>query len=101
MTNHVLALGCQPHWWSILTAPFMRNAVLGGTIAALAAGLIAYFIMLRHYAFATRALTHIGIPGATGAVLLSQPVTFGCWASSVSAAPWSSAISGSARPSGK
>lgn len=77
MAHHVIALGYQPDWWSILTAPFMRNAVLGGTIVALAAGLIGYFIVLRHNAFAAHALAHIGLPGATGAVLVGLPVTFG------------------------
>ncbi|WP_245905831.1 metal ABC transporter permease [Mycolicibacterium palauense] len=55
----------------------MRNAVVGGTIVALAAGLIGYFIVVRHTAFAAHALAHIGLPGATGAVLLGLPVTFG------------------------
>ncbi len=77
MTQHLVALGYQENWWSILTAPFMRNALLGGTIVALAAGLIGYFIVVRHTAFAAHALAHIGLPGATGAVLLGLPVTFG------------------------
>lgn len=77
MTEHILALGYQPNWWSILTSPFMRNAVLGGTIVALAAGLIGYFIVVRRTAFAAHALAHIGLPGATGAVLIGLPVTFG------------------------
>jgi zinc/manganese transport system permease protein len=77
MTQHFVALGYQENWWSILTAPFMRNAVLGGTIVALAAGLIGYFIVVRQTAFAAHALAHIGLPGATGAVLLGLPVTLG------------------------
>lgn len=77
MTEHIVALGYQTNWWSILGSPFMRNAVLGGTIVALAAGLIGYFIVVRHTAFAAHALAHIGLPGATGAVLLGLPVTFG------------------------
>ncbi|MGH7292515.1 MAG: metal ABC transporter permease, partial [Myxococcota bacterium] len=40
MTAHLVALGYQQNWWQILTSPFMRNAVIGGTIVALAAGLI-------------------------------------------------------------
>ncbi|MCB0925103.1 MAG: metal ABC transporter permease [Mycobacterium sp.] len=77
MTEHIVALGYQTNWWSILTSPFMRNALLGGTIVALAAGLIGYFIVVRQTAFAAHALAHIGLPGATGAVLLGLPVTFG------------------------
>ena len=55
----------------------MRNALLGGTLVALAAGLIGYFIVVRSSAFAAHALAHIGFPGATGAVLLGLPVTLG------------------------
>ncbi len=71
------ALGYQDNWWQILTSVFMRNALLGGTLVALAAGLIGYFIVVRNSAFAAHALAHIGFPGATGAVLLGLPVTVG------------------------
>lgn len=73
----VLALGYQENWWQILTSAFMRNALTGGTLVALAAGLIGYFIIVRNTAFAAHALAHIGLPGATGAVLLGLPVGFG------------------------
>lgn len=73
----VLAIGYQDNWWQILTSAFMRNALLGGTLVALAAGLIGYFIVVRNSAFAAHALAHIGFPGATGAVLLGLPVTVG------------------------
>ncbi len=72
-----LALGYEPDWWPILTSGFMRNALLGGTIVALAAGLIGYFVVVRHTAFAAHALAHIGLPGATGAVLVGVPVIVG------------------------
>ncbi|WP_284230639.1 metal ABC transporter permease [Mycobacterium antarcticum] len=55
----------------------MRNALLGGTIVAFAAGLIGYFIIVRNNAFAAHALAHIGLPGATGAVLVGVPVGIG------------------------
>lgn len=74
---NVMALGYQPNWAEILTSPFMRNALLGGTLVALAAGLIGYFIIVRSSAFAAHALAHIGFPGATGAVLVGLPVTVG------------------------
>jgi zinc/manganese transport system permease protein len=77
MQTTVLALGYQQNWWQILTSAFMRNALLGGTLVALAAGLIGYFIVVRNSAFAAHALAHIGFPGATGAVLLGLPVTVG------------------------
>ncbi|HUO38719.1 MAG TPA: metal ABC transporter permease [Mycobacterium sp.] len=55
----------------------MGNALIGGTIVALAAGLIGYFVVVRQTAFAAHALAHIGFPGATGAVLLGVPVGVG------------------------
>lgn len=77
MTAHHLALNYQPNWWLILSSGFMTNALIGGTIVALAAGLIGYFVVVRQTAFATHALAHIGLPGATGAVLLGVPVAVG------------------------
>ena len=77
MHASVIALGYQENWLQILTSAFMRNALLGGTLVALAAGLIGYFIVVRNSAFAAHALAHIGFPGATGAVLFGLPVTLG------------------------
>lgn len=78
MSEQVLAIvGYQDNWWQILSAPFMTNALIGGTIVALAAGLIGYFVIVRNTAFAAHALAHIGLPGATGAVLVGLPVAFG------------------------
>lgn len=77
MSTHLIAFGYQENWWAILTSAFMRNALIGGTLVALAAGLIGYFIVVRNTAFAAHALAHIGFPGATGAVLLGVPVTLG------------------------
>jgi zinc/manganese transport system permease protein len=77
MHTSVIALGYQDNWVQILSSGFMRNALLGGTLVALAAGLIGYFIVVRSNAFAAHALAHIGFPGATGAVLFGLPVTVG------------------------
>jgi len=77
VTTSLLALGYQDNWWHILTSSFMRNALIGGTIVALAAGLIGYFVVVRSTAFAAHALAHIGLPGATGAALLGLPVVLG------------------------
>ncbi|ORV87783.1 metal ABC transporter permease [Mycolicibacterium iranicum] len=77
MTETVVALGYQDNWLHILGSSFMRNAWMGGTIVALAAGLMGYFIVVRHSAFAAHALAHIGLPGATGAVLIGLPAAAG------------------------
>lgn len=69
--------GFNSEWMTILSAPFMHNAFLAGTCIAIAAGVMGYFTIARHSTFAAHALAHIGLPGATGAVLLGLPVSFG------------------------
>jgi zinc/manganese transport system permease protein len=75
--SRIVALGYHANWWQILRLPFMQNAFVGATIIALAAGLIGYFTVVRNTAFAAHALGHIGLPGATGAVLLGMPAALG------------------------
>lgn len=61
---------------ALLTSPFMIKAFIAGTLIALAAGPVGYFVLLRDLPFATHAVAHIGFPGATLAVLLgASPVT--------------------------
>ncbi|MBT1180501.1 metal ABC transporter permease [Bifidobacterium sp. CP2] len=67
----------DPNWLDTLTAPFMTNAFLAGLCIAFAAGVMGYFTIARHSTFAAHALAHIGLPGATGAVLLGLPVSLG------------------------
>ena len=50
---------------------FMDNAYVAGTMVAIVAGAIGYFVVLRSSAFAAHALSHIGFAGATGAVVLA------------------------------
>src|SRR5215471_17865486 len=72
-----LAVAFQPDWFEVMRTDFMRNALLGGLLVALAAGFLGYFVVIRQHAFAAHALAHIGFPGATGAVLLGFSVTAG------------------------
>ena len=67
----------DPAWTRTLAAPFMANAFLAGACIALAAGVMGYFTIARRSTFAAHALAHIGLPGATGAVLLGLPVSLG------------------------
>ena len=71
------AFSFDPDWMGTLTAPFMTNAFLAGLCIALAAGVMGYFTIARHSTFAAHALAPIGLPGATGAVLLGLPVSAG------------------------
>jgi zinc/manganese transport system permease protein len=54
----------------LLRYAFMQHAFEAGTIVAVSAGVIGYFVVLRGLSFAAHALSHIGFAGATGAVLL-------------------------------
>jgi zinc/manganese transport system permease protein len=71
------AVSFQPDWLEVLMSPFLRNALIGGSLVAVAAGLLGYFVITRQNAFAAHALAHIGFPGATGALLVGVPVTLG------------------------
>ena len=51
---------------------FMRNAFAACTVVGIVAGAIGYFLVLRGETFAGHALSHVGFPGATGAVLIGQ-----------------------------
>ena len=57
--------------------PFMVHAFEAGTIVAIVAGAIGYFVVLRGSAFAAHALSHIGFAGATGAVVVGISPVFG------------------------
>ena len=49
---------------------FMVHAFQAGTVVAIVAGAIGYFVVLRGSSFAAHALSHIGFAGAAGAVVL-------------------------------
>jgi zinc/manganese transport system permease protein len=62
---------------SLFHYEFMVHAFQAGTIVAVVAGAIGYFVVLRASAFAAHALSHIGFAGATGAVVLGLSPVFG------------------------
>jgi zinc/manganese transport system permease protein len=61
----------------LLQFEFMRNAFVAGTAAAIAAGVVGYFVVLRSLSFAAHALTQIGFAGATGALAAGVNPIFG------------------------
>src|ERR1700716_3394437 len=77
-TTPELYLAAAPYFgWDVLRDlqelfryAFMQHAFEAGTIVALSAGVIGYFVVLRGLSFAAHALSHIGFAGATGAVLV-------------------------------
>jgi zinc/manganese transport system permease protein len=64
-------------WEEIFSWPFMQNAFVAGTIVAIIAGIVGYFVVLRRSSFAAHALSHIGFAGAAGAVLFGISPVFG------------------------
>ena len=56
---------------------YIQNALLAGSLVAIVAALIGYFLVLRGLTFAGHALSHIGFAGAAGALLLGVNPIFG------------------------
>lgn len=62
---------------SLFADDFMANAAAAGTVVAVVAGVVGYFLVLRGQAFAGHALAHIGFTGATGAILVGMSPLWG------------------------
>lgn len=63
---------------------FMVHAFQAGTIVAIVAGIVGYFVVLRRSSFAAHALSHVGFTGAAGAVLIGINPIFGLLAFTMS-----------------
>lgn len=71
---------------------FMRHAFEAGTVVAIVAGVIGYFVILRRSSFAAHALSHVGFTGAAGAVLIGISPIFGLFLFTMSGALMISAL---------
>ena len=61
-----------------LTAyPFMVNALEAGTVVAVMAGVVGWFMVLRRESFAGHTMSVFAFPGATGALLIGAPAAAG------------------------
>lgn len=65
---------------------FMRSAFAAGSLVAVVAGAVGFFLILRNLAFAGHALSHVGFAGATGAVLVGASPLWGLLAFTLAAA---------------
>jgi len=70
----------------MLQFPFMVNALRAGTIVAVAAGALGWFMVLRRQSFAGHTLAIVSFPGASGAILAGLSALTGYFAASVGAA---------------
>jgi len=66
-------------WRQLFAFHFMLNAYLAGTLIALVAGAVGYFMVLRRQSFAGHTLSVMAFPGATGAALAGLPTTLGLY----------------------
>src|SRR5690242_20624738 len=71
---------------TMLEYDFMQTAFEAGTVVAIVAGAVGYFLVLRNLTFAGHALSHVGFAGATGAVLVGVAPLWGLVAFTVAAA---------------
>lgn len=55
----------------------MQHAFEAGTLVAIVAGIVGYFVILRRSSFAAHSLAHIGFAGAAGAVLIGVNPVYG------------------------
>ena len=69
MTDISFSLNLIADMHTILQYDFMQHAFEAGTIVAIIAGIVGYFVVLRRSSFAAHALSHVGFAGAAGAVL--------------------------------
>lgn len=53
----------------LLEQQFVQNAFIAGTLIAIVAAVVGYFVVIRAQAFAAHALSHVGFAGATLAAL--------------------------------
>lgn len=70
----------------LLAYHFMLNALLAGTVVAIAAASIGWLMILRRQSFVGHTLATVGFPGASGAVLLGLPVAWGYFGFCIAAA---------------
>ena len=82
----------------VLEYPFMVNAFRAGTIVAVLAGAVGWFMVLRRQAFVGHTLALVGFPGATGALLLGVSATYGLFAFAVMTALLLAVVPGAGAP---
>src|SRR5215475_13555927 len=61
----------------LLSYPFMVNALEAGTIVAVLAAVVGWYMVLRRQSFAGHTLSVMAFPGAAGAALAGLPTALG------------------------
>jgi zinc/manganese transport system permease protein len=76
---------------------FMINAIEAGTVVAVVAALVGWFMVLRGQSFTGHTVAVIGFPGAAGALVLGVSVTYGFFAFAIAGALVIAAVGGRSR----
>jgi zinc/manganese transport system permease protein len=66
--------------------PFMINAIEAGTVVAVVAAVVGWFMVLRRQSFTGHTVAVIGFPGAAGALVLGVSVAYGFYAFAIAGA---------------
>jgi zinc/manganese transport system permease protein len=84
ITGNLLATSApHPSWNLVHDAhqlfhyPFMQHAFEAGTVVAVLAGVVGYFVVLRQSSFAAHAMSEIGFAGASGGVAYGFSAVYG------------------------
>jgi zinc/manganese transport system permease protein len=93
MSALLATAGTPPFTWAVwrdvhdmLSYPFMVNAFRAGTVVAVLAGVVGWYVVLRRETFAAHTLAVVGYPGAAGAVLVGAAAGLGLYVAAVGAA---------------
>lgn len=90
-----LSLDLVSDYRQLTQFPFMVHALQAGTIVAVMAAVIGWFMVLRRQSFAGHTLSIVAFPGASAAVLAGLPLAVGYYAACASGAAILARVSGS------
>jgi zinc/manganese transport system permease protein len=82
---------------ALLSFPFMVNALEAGTIVAVLAAVVGWYMVLRRQSFAGHTLSVMAFPGAAGAALAGLPTALGYYVACGGAAVFMGRARGSVR----
>jgi zinc/manganese transport system permease protein len=77
MSNPTLSWNLVKDVHELLAYQFMVNALQAGTIVAVVAGVVGWFVVLRRQSFAAHTTAMMSFPGASGAALAGLPTALG------------------------
>jgi zinc/manganese transport system permease protein len=77
MPTASLTINLAEDYRQLTQFPFMVHALEAGTLVAIMAGVVGWFMVLRRQSFAGHTMSVLAFPGATGALLVGAPAPVG------------------------